>query len=221
MHYKAIVAVAAAGALALAGCADMTETQKDTAKGAAIGAAAGTVIGAVTAGGNVGRSAATGAAVGAAAGAIGGYVWSKQMEDQRRKMEQQSAGTGIDVSRTPDNRLKLNIPADAGFAINRSDIQPGLRAVLDRFAGTMNEHRVTTIQIVGHTDSTGGPSINEPLSVARANATRDYLVSRGVAATRITTAGHGEREPVASNQTEAGRAQNRRVEIYVAEAAQG
>lgn len=214
---RAVLALLAP-ALVLTGCANMTETQRGTAQGAGIGATAGAVIGAVTAGGNVGRSAATGAAAGAAIGAIGGYFWSKRMEEQRQQMEQATKGTGIDVARTQDNRIKLNIPADAGFAINRADIQPPLRAVLDKFATSMNQHAVTTIQIVGHTDSTGGPQINEPLSMARAGATRDYLVSRGVSPTRISTSGMAERQPVASNDTEAGRAQNRRVEIFIAEA---
>lgn len=214
-----LVAVTAAAAVALTGCANMTETQKGTATGAGIGAVAGAVIGAATAGGNRSRSATTGAAVGAAVGAIGGYVWSKKMEEQRQKMEQASRGTGIDVTRTADNRLKLNIPADAGFDVNRSEIKPALGGVLDRFAATMNEHAVTTIQIVGHTDSTGTDAVNNPLSVARAQSTRDRLVARGVAAQRIAIEGRGEREPIASNDTEAGRAQNRRVEIYIAEAA--
>jgi len=221
MHFKASVAVVAAFTVIASGCANMTETQRGTATGAGIGAAAGAVLGAATAGGNRGRSAGTGAAVGAAAGALGGYIWSKRMEEQRQKMEQASAGTGIGVSQTSDNRLRANIPADAGFDTNRSDIKPSLRNVLDRFAGTMNEHGVTTIEIVGHTDSTGPDSVNDPLSVARANATRDYLVSRGVSPQRISTAGRGERQPVASNDTEVGRAQNRRVEIFIAEAAPG
>jgi outer membrane protein OmpA-like peptidoglycan-associated protein len=203
------------------GCANMSETQRGTATGAGIGAAAGAAIGAVTAGGNRGRSAGTGAAVGAAVGALGGYVWSKRMEEQRQQMEQASRGTGIDVARTQDNRIKLNIPADASFATNRADLQPNLRAVLDKFATTMNQHTVTTIQIVGHTDSTGGPQINEPLAMARANATRDFLASRGVAPARMSTSGMAERQPVASNDTDVGRAQNRRVEIYVAEPPQG
>jgi outer membrane protein OmpA-like peptidoglycan-associated protein len=213
------VFVVAAVAVAISGCESMTETQKGTATGAGIGAAAGAVIGAMTAGGHTGRSAATGAAVGAAVGAAGGYVWSKKMEDQKKQMEQASAGTGIGVTKTADNRLRANIPADAGFDIGRSDIKPGLRTVLDQFAGSMNQHSVTMIEIIGHTDSTGSDSINDPLSVARANATRDYLASRGVSAQRISTAGRGEREPVATNDTAAGRAQNRRVEIFVAEAA--
>jgi outer membrane protein OmpA-like peptidoglycan-associated protein len=214
---RAVLALVAP-VLILSGCANMSETQSGTAKGAGIGAAAGAAIGAVTAGGNRGRSAGTGAAVGAAVGALGGYVWSKRMEEQRQQMEQASRGTGIDVDRTQDNRIKLNIPADAGFATNRADIQPNLRTVLEKFATSMNQHAVTTIQIVGHTDATGGPQINEPLSVARANATRDFLASRGVSPTRISTSGMAERQPVASNDSEAGRAQNRRVEIYIAEA---
>jgi outer membrane protein OmpA-like peptidoglycan-associated protein len=214
------VCVAAGAVLMASGCANMTDTQRHTATGAGVGAAAGAAIGAATAGGNRGRSTATGAAVGAGVGAIGAYIWSKKMEEQRQKMEQASRGTGIDVTRTADNRLKLNIPADAGFDTNRSEIRPGLRAVLDRFAATMNEHAVTSVQIVGHTDSTGSDSVNNPLSLARAQGTRDYLVAHGVAGNRIATAGRGEHEPIASNADAAGRALNRRVEIYIAEAQQ-
>src|SRR5262245_20400489 len=111
---KLVISVIAC-ALAIASCADMTETQKGTASGAGIGAAGGAAIGAATAGGHTGRSAATGAVIGGAVGALGGYIWSKKMEESRQKMEQASRGTGIDVTRTADNRLKLNIPADAGF----------------------------------------------------------------------------------------------------------
>lgn len=220
MKWSKWVAVAAIAPLAFAGCETMSETEKGTAAGAGIGAIAGAAIGAATAGGNRGKSAATGAVIGAAAGAVGGYIWSKKMEESRRKMEQASQGTGIDVTRTADNRLKLNIPADAGFDTNRSDIKPALARVLDRFAVTLNEHPVTSIAIIGHTDSTGPDTVNNPLSIARAQSTRDYLVRRGVAPNRISVDGRGEREPIASNDTEAGRAANRRVEIYIAEAAQ-
>ena len=219
MQSKTTLTLITAAALAATGCANMSDTQRGTATGAGAGAAVGAVIGATTAGGNRGRSTGTGAAVGAGLGALGGYIWSQRMEQQRQKMEQASAGTGIGVSQTADNRLRANIPADAGFDVNRSDITPTLRGVLDRFAGTMNEHGVTTIEIVGHTDNTGSDAINDPLSVARANATRDYLVSRGVSPQRIATAGRGERQPIASNDNESGRAQNRRVEILVAETA--
>jgi outer membrane protein OmpA-like peptidoglycan-associated protein len=91
--------------------------------------------------------------------------------------------------------------------------------VLGQFATTLQQNQVTQVAIIGHTDSTGSDAINNPLSFDRANATRDYLVSRGVAASRIATDGRGSREPIADNSTPAGRAMNRRVEIYVAEPA--
>ncbi len=214
---RIIVAITAGGLIA--GCANMSETQKGTATGAGIGAAVGGILGAATAGGHTGRSAATGAAVGAAIGAAGGYVWSKKMEDQRRAMEQASQGTGVKVEQTADNRLKLDIPADASFDVGRAELKPAMRTVLNKYATTLNQHTVTTIEIIGHTDSTGSDAFNDRLSLERAQSTRDYLVQHGVAATRIAIAGHGEREPVASNDTDSGRAANRRVEIYVAEAA--
>lgn len=208
---------ALAAAIALSGCANMTETQSDTAKGAGIGAVAGAVLGGLTGGS---KGATQGAVLGAGAGALGGYIWSKKMQDQKAAMEQATAGTGIGVSQTADNRLKLDIPADAGFASGRSTISPTLGGVLTKFAGTLQQNTVTQVAIIGHTDNTGSDAINNPLSVDRANATRDYLVSRGVSSGRFTTDGRGSREPVADNSTAAGRAANRRVEIFVAEPAQ-
>ncbi|MBP9804923.1 MAG: OmpA family protein [Candidatus Accumulibacter sp.] len=203
----------------LVGCAGMTETQRDTGTGAAIGATAGALIGLATAGGNKGRSAATGAAVGAALGAGGGYLWSKHMQEQKAAMQQATAGTGVQVTQTADNQLKLDIPSDVSFAVGRYDIKPAMRPVLDRLATTLNQNPVTTVKIVGHTDSTGSDATNNPLSVNRAAATRDYLVARGVSPTRITIDGRGSSQPIADNTSAAGRAMNRRVEIFVAEPA--
>lgn len=203
----------------LSGCANMNETQRDTGMGAAIGAVAGGLIGAATAGGNKGKSAATGAAIGAALGAGGGYLWSQNMQKQRAEMEQATAGTGIGISQTADNQLKVDIPADVSFDVGRYAIKPNMRPVLDRLASTLNQHPVTTVTIIGHTDSTGSDAVNDPLSVNRAAATRDYLVQRGVSAQRIAVDGRGSRQPVADNTTAAGRAMNRRVEIFIAEAA--
>ncbi|BAK78219.1 OmpA/MotB domain protein [Pseudogulbenkiania sp. NH8B] len=207
------------GVSALSGCANMNETQRDTGTGAAIGAAAGAVIGGLTAGGHTGRSAATGAAVGAALGAGGGYLWSKHMQEQKAAMEQATKGTGVSVSQTADNQLKLDIPSDVSFDSGRYDIKSNMRPILDRFATTLNQNPVTTVKIIGHTDSTGSDAINGPLSVNRASATRSYLVARGVAMNRISIDGRGSSEPIASNSTAAGRAKNRRVEIFVGEAA--
>jgi outer membrane protein OmpA-like peptidoglycan-associated protein len=141
------------------------------------------------------------------------------MENQKRTMEQATQGTGVQVSQTADNRLKLEIPSDISFDTNRADIKPNLRPVLDRFATTLNQNPATTVSIIGHTDNTGSDAINQPLSVERAAHTRDYLTTRGVSATRIVVEGRGENEPIASNDDNAGRARNRRVEIYVSEAA--
>ena len=203
----------------LSGCANMNETQRDTGMGAAIGAVAGGLIGAATAGGNKGRSAATGAAIGAAVGAGGGYLWSQNMQKQRAEMEQATAGTGIGISQTTDNQLKVDIPADVSFDVGRHAIKSNMRPVLDRLASTLNQHPVTTVTIIGHTDSTGFDAVNDPLSINRAASTRDYLVQRGVSAQRIAIDGRGSRQPVADNSTAAGRAMNRRVEIFIAEPA--
>ncbi|MBX3683363.1 MAG: OmpA family protein [Thauera sp.] len=215
-----LVIALSAMALALSGCANMSETQRDTGTGAAIGAVAGGLIGAATAGGNKGKSAATGAAIGAALGAGGGYLWSQNMQKQRAEMEQATAGTGIGISQTTDNQLKVDIPADVSFDVGRHAIKPNMRPVLDRLASTLNQHPVTTVTIIGHTDSTGSDAVNDPLSINRAAATRDYLVQRGVSAQRIAVDGRGSRQPVADNSTASGRAMNRRVEIFIAEPAQ-
>ena len=219
---KKVIVTLSAISLAMAGlsgCANMNETQRDTGMGAAIGAVAGGLIGAATAGGNKGKSAATGAAVGAALGAGGGYLWSQNMQKQRAEMEQATAGTGIGISQTTDNQLKVDIPADVSFDVGRYAIKPNMRPVLDRLASTLNQHPVTTVTIVGHTDSTGSDAVNDPLSINRAASTRDYLVQRGVSAPRIAVDGRGSRQPVADNSTASGRAMNRRVEIFVAEPA--
>lgn len=208
--------VIAIGLSGLSGCANMSETQKTTGTGAAIGAVAGGVIGAAT---GDRKTAATGAAIGAAVGAGGGYMWSKHMEKQKAEMEQATEGTGVSVSQTADNRLKLDIPSDVSFDTNRYDIKSNLRPILDRFATTLNQNPVTTVTIIGHTDSTGTDAINNPLSVNRAAATRDYLVARGVSTNRIAIDGRGSREPIADNNTYDGRAKNRRVEVFVAEPA--
>jgi len=207
-------ACAIAAALLATGCADMSERQKGTAVGAGVGAGVGAVIGSAT-GGNAGTSAA----IGGVLGAVAGNLWSKRMEDRRRAMEQATQGTNVEVTRTADNQLKLNIPNDISFDIGSAAIKPQLRSVLDPFANSLRDDPGARLMIVGHTDNTGSDAVNNPLSVERAHSVRDYLVTRGVAAARVETAGRGEREPIADNSTEAGRAKNRRVEIFLREPA--
>ena len=206
--------VVAAAAVLASGCANMSEREQGTAKGAGIGAAAGAVIGATT-GGRVGSSAAIGGAV----GAVAGNLWSKRMEDRRVAMERATRGTNVEVSRTADNQLKVNVPNDVSFDTGSATIKPQMRSVLDPFAASLRDDPNTRISIIGHTDNTGSPAVNNPLSVERARSVRDYLVDRGVAASRVEVAGRGEREPVADNSSDAGRARNRRVEIYLREPA--
>ncbi|SFO06404.1 OmpA family protein [Nitrosospira briensis] len=204
--------------LMLGGCASSPETQstrtRDTAIGAGIGASAGAIIGAIA---GKGKGAAIGAAAGAGAGAIAGNIWSRRMEEQKREMEQATAGTGVEVVKTPDNRLKLDIPSDISFDTGRAEIKPDFRPILDSFAASLSNNPGTQVSIIGHTDSTGSDAVNNPLSFNRAASTREYLVNRGVSSNRISADGRGSREPLVSNDTPANRAKNRRVEIFVAE----
>ena len=217
---KRIVLAGCAAAYLLAGCADMNESQKSTATNTGIGAGVGALAGAAI-GHATGHSAGTGAAVGALAGAAGGYMWSQRMENQKRQMEAATRGTGVAVTQTPNNELKLAIPSDVSFDVGRAVIKPNFSPILDQFAQGLRNNPNAEVRIIGHTDNTGTDSINDPLSIQRAAATRDYLIARGVSQTAFKIDGRGSREPVADNNTPAGRAQNRRVEIYVGERAQG
>jgi outer membrane protein OmpA-like peptidoglycan-associated protein len=210
---KLVLAVSAA-AWALGGCADMnmgnmSQTQKGTAIGAGVGALAGAAIG----------GDAKGAAIGGLVGAAGGYVWSRHMQEKKVAMERATMGSGVQVTQTPDNQLKLNIPSDISFDTGRADIKPNLRPILDQFAGGLQNQPNTEVRIVGHTDNTGSDALNDQLSVQRAESARQYLAARGVDPRRIIIAGRGEREPVADNTSDAGRARNRRVEIFLGERA--
>ena len=212
---KLILASTAAAVLLVTGCADMnmSDTQRRTAVGAGAGAAGGAVLGALVGGGNAGK----GALIGAGVGALGTYIWSNNMEKQKREMEAATRGTGIAVSQTSDNLLKLEIPSDVSFDTGKANVKSNFAPVLDRFASSLQSNPATTVRIVGHTDSTGSDAINDPLSVDRAAATRDYVVMRGVDSRRFTIEGRGSKQPIASNDSNAGRAQNRRVEIFVGE----
>jgi outer membrane protein OmpA-like peptidoglycan-associated protein len=201
-----------AAAFLMTGCADMSERQKGTATGAGIGAAAGAILSSAT-----GGKAGTGAVVGGAIGAVAGNIWSKRQEERKQAMEQATRGTGVDVTRTADNQLKLNIPSDVSFDTGSATIKPNMRQVLDTFAQSLQGDPNSQLTIVGHTDSTGSDAVNNPLSRERAQSVRDYLAARGVTAARIHTEGHGEREPIADNSSDSGRAKNRRVEMFLRE----
>ena len=204
----------AAATLFISGCADMN--MSDTQRRAAIGAGAGALGGAVLSSATGGK-AGTGAVLGAGVGALGTYIWSQNMEKQKREMQQATQGTGIGVVQTQDNQLRLDIPSDISFDTGRSDISRSFSPVLDRFANSLRENQNTDLRIVGHTDNTGSDAINNPLSMDRAASTRNYLTSRGISGSRIQVEGRGSYEPIASNNTSDGRSRNRRVEIFVGE----
>lgn len=207
--FRSVTTLGCVTALLLTGCATATPEQKGAGLGAAVGAVAGQILG---------RDSKS-TAIGAGLGALGGYVWSKSMADKKRAMEQATAGTGTVVTQTPDNQLKLSIPNDISFDTGRYDIQPRLRPILDQFAQGLSQQASMEVRIVGHTDNTGGDAINNPLSVNRAQSARDYLVSRGVSASRVAIDGRGSSEPIMDNNTESGRARNRRIDIFLAEPA--
>lgn len=207
---RTALALTAAAVLSLSACESMDASQQRQVQTTGIGAAAGAAVGAIAGG-------TRGAAIGAAVGGLGGYVWSQRMESQRAQIETATQGTGVEVQKTADNRIKVMIPGDISFDPGRAEIKPGFRPVLDQFAQSLVQNPGSVVQIVGHTDATGNDAANVQLSRERANATRDYIASRGVPTSRIATDGRGPREPVASNDTEAGRARNRRVEIFVQE----
>ena len=207
---RTLVLSLSAAVVLMSGCANMSDAQRSSAIGAGLGGLAGVVIG------DSGKSAA----IGAGLGALGGYIWSNQMAQKKAAMEQATVGTGVGVTQTSDNQLKLNIPSDISFDTGRSEIKYNLRPVLDQFAQGLSNQPNTEIRIVGHTDSTGSDAINNPLSFERAASARDYLASRGVDSRRIQIDGRGSREPIANNGSDAGRAANRRIEIFLAERAQ-
>lgn len=208
----ALVLCGLSAALLASGCADMSSTQRHTATGAGIGALGGAAVGAIT-GGNAG----TGAVIGAGVGALGGYIWSQRMERQKQEMQAATQGTGVGVTQTADNQLRLDIPSDISFTTGRADIAPSFRPILDRFAEGLRANPATEVRIVGHTDSTGSDAVNDPLSLQRATSTRNYLAERGVNGARIQVSGRGSHEPVAGNDSAEGRARNRRVEIFIGE----
>lgn len=204
---KTTMIVAVLSASLMAGCATQqgTNTAVGTGVGAAVGAGLGNLIGGNTTGTLVG------AAVGAAAGGAVGYNWSAI----KNKLSGATQGTGTQISEQPDGSLKVNIPSSVSFDTNSYAIKPSFRSVLDQVAQTLNQNPGVTGIVVGHTDSTGNPNYNMTLSQERAQSVVSYLGDRGVAPGRLRAEGRGQTQPIADNSTAQGRAQNRRVEIYL------
>jgi outer membrane protein OmpA-like peptidoglycan-associated protein len=209
-----IAAFAGLSSLALAACVTDPETGQQRINRAAIGGLGGAVggylLGDIVGGRRDRTEKIVGAGIGAVAGAGIGYYLEQQERDLRRK----TAGTGIDVTRDGDSLL-LNMPSEVTFDVDSSAVKPQFRNTLNDVASTLVEYESTYIDIYGHTDSTGSDAYNQTLSERRAQSVSSYLTTRGVQPARLATRGFGESQPVASNTTEDGRAQNRRVEIRI------
>jgi outer membrane protein OmpA-like peptidoglycan-associated protein len=208
--------VAAGLSLTIAGCASYTgqtsapDDPNRTQRGALIGAAIGVAAGLLTGDDAVERRqhAMVGAGIGALAGGSVGAYQDRQEAELRRQM----AGTGVDVVRQGDN-ITLNMPGGVTFDFDKAEVKPQFQPVLDDVARTLAQYNQTVIEVAGHTDSVGSDQYNQALSQRRANAVAAYLGGHGVMSQRMITVGAGESRPVASNDTDAGRAQNRRVEV--------
>jgi outer membrane protein OmpA-like peptidoglycan-associated protein len=207
-------AIAIALLATTAACVTDPETGERRISRTAIGAGLG-VVGGYLAGDLVGgRRDRTEKIVGAGIGAIAGAGIGAYMDRQERDLRQRTAGSGVEVIRQGDE-LVLNMPSGVTFGVDRYDIQPQFRGTLDQVAETLRAYPSTFLDIYGHTDSTGSDPYNQTLSQNRAQSVASYLTQRGVQTARIATQGFGESQPVADNDTEAGRQANRRVEIRI------
>lgn len=161
-----------------------------------------------------GRRDRTEKIVGAGIGAIAGAGIGNYMDRQEREIRERTAGTDVEVIRRGDD-LILQMPSGITFATDSSTVQPQFRPTLDKVADVLDRYNQTYVDVYGHTDSTGSAQYNQALSERRADAVADYLVSRGVQQARIEAIGYGLTQPIASNDTVEGRAENRRVEIKI------
>lgn len=199
----------------LSSCAaPQTKTQKGAVYGAAGGAAAGAIVGQAV--GHDTQSTLWGAAIGAAVGGLGGAGVGRMMDNQERDMREALAASNAAAVQREGNLLAVTFKGDVTFDTNSTTIRPGLYSELDRVANILQQYPATLIRVEGHTDSVGTDQYNMDLSIRRSYAVRDLLVQRGVSSSRTQTIGYGESTPVASNETEAGRQLNRRVEIKIA-----
>lgn len=178
-----------------------------TGQGAAIGAGIGAVIGAISGGDRLER-----AAIGAGIGALSGAAVGNYMDRQEAELRQQLRGTGVSVTRRGDEII-LNMPGNVTFDFGSAALRPEFFEVLNSVSLVVNEFDQTVLVVDGHTDSVGSEAFNLDLSAERADSVGRYLMAQGVQPVRIATYGYGEGYPIASNQSDSGRRQNRRVEL--------
>jgi len=215
IHGLSKIVVVAIGVTAAAACTTLDAYTREerparAQRQAIIGAAAGAVAGLITGDSSMERKKR--ALVGAGLGAIAGASVGAYQDRQEAKLRAELDRTGVSVTRIGDN-ITLNMPGNVTFATDSADLNASFFEVLNSVGLVVNEFNQTVIEVAGHTDSTGADTYNQQLSERRAAAVATYLRTRSVLADRIITVGQGEGRPVASNDTDAGRQQNRRVEI--------
>lgn len=207
-------------ALLLAGCAtndlgDRRDLSK-TEQGAIIGTVSGAALGAIINHRNRGKGALIGAVGGGLTGAGVGYYMDQQAKDLQKQLQPEIRRGEVTVEkRTSDNALLVSMTAATGFDTNSTVLKPSYTPTLDKIATVLNQYGKTTVTVIGHTDSVGTDAYNQTLSERRAQAVLDYFASRNVNPIRLEAYGRGESEPRADNATEAGRALNRRVELWI------
>lgn len=211
---KSVLLLSGASLLLASACTDPntaggTNPNQNAQQGAIAGGLIGAGLGAVINDGNRGRGALVGGIIGAAGGAVVGNALDRQAAELRQQL-----GNEVQIVNTGD-RLILTMPQDILFDVSSFTVSSGLRGDLFSVAESLQRYPDTTVQVVGHTDSTGSASYNQSLSERRANAVADVLIQGGVRPARIRAIGRGEDQPVASNLTAEGRTQNRRVEIVI------
>jgi outer membrane protein OmpA-like peptidoglycan-associated protein len=218
---RAKIFIASAGVITLLATAACTTTdpysstprRNNTGTGVIAGALGGAILGYLTNTSNS-EEGRKNALIGAGIGALAGGAVGNYMDRQQRALEAELSGTGVGVARQGDV-LVLRMPSDVTFASNQSNIEGGFYAVLDDVAAVLNQYDQSTIDVIGHADSDGTDAYNLDLSRRRASSVASYLVQRNVLADRLYVEGRGEAEPIASNATASGKAQNRRVEITI------
>jgi outer membrane protein OmpA-like peptidoglycan-associated protein len=203
--------------LALGGCAadQPLGTMGHREAGTLIGAVGGAVIGAVA----YDRNRTKGAVVGAVGGALAGGAVGRYMDDQKRDLEKNLASEiklgQARVDKLPNDVVRITMTSQTAFETNSASIKPGFHSTMDKVADVVVRYGKTTLTVVGHTDDVGSNAYNQSLSERRALSVAQYLESKRVDSMRLATAGKGETQPRSTNNTEAGRQENRRVEIYV------
>src|SRR6185503_11888765 len=213
MKHKAILIAS----LALAGCAadQPMGSMGHREQGAIIGAVGGAVIGAVA----YDKNRTKGAVVGAVGGGLAGGAVGRYMDDQKRDLEKNLSSeikTGqARVEKLPNDVVRITMTSQTAFDTNSADIKSGFHSTMDKIADVVVRYGKTTLTVVGHTDDVGSNAYNQSLSERRALSVAEYLEKKRVDSMRLATAGKGETQPRSSNSTEAGRQENRRVEVYL------